>query len=79
MKAARVGLAIALALAVQTYLARFVVSGGDLDDLAALTLTPPAHSSRDLSLSVTATSPAGGVASASFVVAVAAVADVSVW
>jgi Ca2+-binding RTX toxin-like protein len=53
----------------------WTLSGGDLDDLAALTLTPPAHSSRDLSLSVTATSTDGGVASASFVVAVAAVAD----
>ena len=33
MKAARVGLAIALALAVQTYLARFVISGGVRVDL----------------------------------------------
>ena len=50
-------------------------AGDDLDELASLTITPPANSSRDITLQVTATSTDGGVATASVPVAVAAVAD----
>ncbi|NQV84093.1 MAG: tandem-95 repeat protein [Rhodospirillales bacterium] len=56
----------------------WTLSGDDLTKLGTLTLTPPANSSDDISLSVTATSSDGGTASASFGVFVAAVADAPV-
>jgi len=46
------------------------------DDLDGLTISPPANSSADFNLSVTATSTDGGTASAGMTVAVAAVADI---
>jgi len=53
----------------------WTLAGDDIDELASLTITPPANSSRDITLEVTATSTDGGVTTASVPVAVAAVAD----
>ena len=53
----------------------WTLSGDDLQKLGSLTLKPPADSSKDMSLSVTAMSTDGGIASASIGVAVAAIAD----
>jgi len=53
----------------------WTLAGDDLDQLGSLSVTPPANSSRDFTLQVTATSTDGGVTTASVPVAVAAVAD----
>ena len=53
----------------------WILSGDDLIKLGSLTLKPPADSSSDMSLNVTVTSTDGGAATASFGVAVAAIAD----
>ncbi|HEX9702546.1 MAG TPA: Ig-like domain-containing protein, partial [Rhodospirillales bacterium] len=56
----------------------WTLAGADLNDLGSLTLTPPADWNGDMSLSVKATSTDGGVATAGFDVAVAAVPDLPV-
>ncbi|MFQ5763872.1 MAG: FecR domain-containing protein, partial [Rhodospirillales bacterium] len=53
----------------------WTLAGADLENLDALTLTPAADSSADMTLTVKATSTDGGTATAAFTVAVAAVAD----
>ncbi len=53
----------------------WTLAGDDLKALDSLTVTPASNSSADFALTVTATSTDGGVASASFTVAVAPVAD----
>jgi len=54
----------------------WTLAGDDLAGLDSLTVTPPSNSSTDFALKVTATSTDGGVATASFTVAVAPAADV---
>jgi VCBS repeat-containing protein len=53
----------------------WTLTGDDLDQLGSLTVTPPANSSADFNLQVTATSTDGGTATAAFGVSVAPVAD----
>lgn len=65
----------ALSLGIDNGDGSWTIAGDDLDQLASLTVTPPADSSTDFSLHVEATSTDGGTTTADLGVAITPVAD----